>query len=146
MKWDYEGDFLDAFEQRWRGTIGDQVCRVIREGVTDTGEILERMQKKCLANISDHNGAFYAQLYAALGTQEARNFVGHLVWRESLTWEEKCRLKEEAKTQNAKNFMATQPPTDKQLSYLKTLGCADVPKTKLEASEMIDAFVRRRAA
>jgi hypothetical protein len=38
----------------------------------------------------------------------------------------------------------TQPPSEKQLSYLKGLGCNSIPNSKQEATALIDSFLSKR--
>lgn len=143
-KWDYEGKFLERFEARWRGTIGDQVCRIIRDGRETVNEVVSAMQRKCEANFEERSGDFYKQLHTAIDTFDGRDFVHFLLRREALPYEEKMRLKEEARQKSAKAFMSHQPPTERQMTYLKSLGCNVLPKSKLEASELIDQWLRKK--
>lgn len=141
LKWDYSGDFLTQFETKWRGTIGDQICRIIRSGEQDNGRIRVLMREKCIDKALDgSNAEFYDQLYNALILQEAEEFVDFLVWRENLSPDEKQKLKAESQENSKNNFMANQPPTLPQLNYLVSLGCYDTPKNKLEASEWISVW------
>lgn len=39
-----------------------------------------------------------------------------------------------------KDKYKAEPPSEKQLSYLKSLGCPDIPKTKKEAHRLIDEY------
>jgi hypothetical protein len=45
-----------------------------------------------------------------------------------------------------RRYMASQPPTDKQVWYLRKLGVDTIPENRLHASELIDAQVRKGVA
>lgn len=144
MNWEYEGKFLENFDKRWRGTIGDQICRIIRTGETDTDYILKALREKCDANVEQgYNTEFYQQLCIESYSFEARCFVEFLLWRENLSWDEKQRLKAEWQEREKTNRLKQIPPTEKQLNYLKKLGVSETPKTMHEASEMIGKAIRR---
>lgn len=157
MKWDYEGTFLNRFDKDFTGAIGHLFCNEIRhlkaqglnvtvlsviDAVIDTLE--DRLFRTPGMNEKAHNT--YSNLLFALNVGDGENFVSHLIWREGLSHEEKTRLKNEAKTNGAKSFMASQPPTEKQIAYLRSLGSNETPQSKLEASEMIDRLLKRCAA
>jgi|tagenome__1003787_1003787.scaffolds.fasta_scaffold14122785_1 hypothetical protein len=42
--------------------------------------------------------------------------------------------------------MNTQPATERQIAYLRRLGCMTEPRSKRHASELIDQLLKARAA
>jgi hypothetical protein len=56
---------------------------------------------------------------------------------------EKSRLKATRAEQGRQTYMASLPPTNKQLSYLRKLGVATAPANRLEASQLIDSRLQK---
>lgn len=145
MKWDYEGEFLKVFPLVSRSLIVNQFCHAVRQGARTVDEVLKAVTTDAHSR-KDHGfseqGESQAMLLAQLGDaetrEEARRFAQHIIDRERLPWEEKLRLKTEAQHDYQQAYMASQPPTLKQLSYLKSLGCDTKPENRLEASNLIE--------
>ena len=136
--------FLDQFEARWRGTIGDQICRIIRSGVTNADDVLNQMRKRCRENIeSQYEPEFYGHLWEQLGTFDARAMVVFYLWRESLPYEQKAELKNQWKENQQNQRQQAIPPTAKQMEYLAKLGVEQVPANMHEASQLISKAIRR---
>jgi len=65
------------------------------------------------------------------------------LWWESLSPEEKRRFREGRAEEAIARWMAEQPPTEKQLRYLASLGYrGPTPANRLEASRLIDELVK----
>ena len=65
------------------------------------------------------------------------------LWWESLPPEEKRRFREGRAEEAIARWMAEQPPTEKQLRYLASLGYrGPTPANRLEASRLIDELVK----
>lgn len=144
--WDYDGQFLSRFPQPTHNVITQLFLRAIRGG--------QAMPLSTIASVKDH--AEEALQYGgwdsfepsdirvfleSLDDVEAQDFAAFLLEREALSPEEKARLKSAKQSQHVATRMTGQPPTEKQLNYLRSLGCKDTPKTKLEASQWIDQLV-----
>lgn len=157
MKWNYDGDFLRQFPSTHTGAVANVFCECFRDGNRDVVSLLVavkrwavahdaeggRFTKEYQASESYANGAkAYRRLVSAVETEEAERFAAFIIWRESLSREEKRRLKEEAEAENRETYirvaMSEKPPTEKQLAYLKRLNVSTVPRTRLEASELIE--------
>jgi len=152
MKWDYEGDYLEQFEAVRRGVVGNFFCNAVRQGCEDVQTILswihsdiehrlERAKHETRYEIEPKSVAMQEQVLRSLDTTEAWNFAQHILNRESLPPDEKAALKTASK---ATTVWHGDAPTEKQLKYLKALGCVDVPTTKGEASELINQLVNSR--
>lgn len=141
-------DFLAKWPQNKRATVMNQFLGAIRHGaktIKDIGGWL----------VSDATRRFYspyadvetkAAQWRLMGIESDHDFQAmceYCLWWESLTSDEKQKIRLERGGDYAKKVMATQPPTDKQLDFLKGLGCFDIPKSKAEASEWIERFKRR---
>ena len=147
MQWEYTGQFLEQFETKYRGTIGDQFCRIIRQGHKLPTQIIWVMQRNCENRMrsSDDHSQFYEQLYFALSQpNDAVEFVEFLLERENLSWEEKQKLKSEWQAENKNSWQKSQPPTEKQLNYLKALHCETIPENKFEASQLIEQCLKTK--
>jgi len=77
---------------------------------------------------------------------EAEEFAAFILERESLPPEERERLKAASGKVYQQEYMASEQPTEKQLSYLKYLKCAIVPTSKLQASQLIDEILKKRVS
>jgi len=66
-----------------------------------------------------------------------------LEW-EALPWQEKERIKEARAERYRREWMRQQPPTEKQLAYLRKLGWTGAVLSRQHASELIEKLARRR--
>jgi hypothetical protein len=61
--------------------------------------------------------------------------------------DEELRRRKAAKAQAGREaYMATQPPTERRLDYLRSLGVTTTPPNRLEASQLIEAALAKRGA
>lgn len=139
MTWEYQGDYLQQFSKDYKGTIGDRFCRAIRAGCDDPEAVLKWVAKNLEGN--DNPEWQQVKYTCDMVSIEAWEFAEHLLDREALPLEEKERLKKEKALDNhgIRNAMDKQAPSEAQLKYLKALGCKIEPKTKLEASDLIES-------
>jgi hypothetical protein len=83
-------------------------------------------------------------LLAVIGhPTEAEALAREAVEYEQLPAAEKERRKAAKAEQGRQTYMATLPPTKKQPNYLRRLGVASAPAHRLEASQLIDARLRK---
>lgn len=134
---------LDQFPQERRSVIASRFFTAAREcegaGTVDAvlrkvkaGAILRMVVAKCEQWTEERN------LLSALETKVAREYAREVLAREALPPEEKQRLKAERQEHFRRDYLRAQTPTEKQLSYLKSLGCKTVPADRLEASQLIE--------
>ena len=153
QNWNYDGNFLEAFEPKRRSLISNMFCNAVRRGKATTGEVIDFVRADALKRL-DISGCYYPGeagvikslelLLSVLETSEAWKYAEFIIKRESLPSEQKAKLKRESGIDYAKAAMQEQSPTEKQLSYLKSLGCLTVPKTKLEAMELINKMLEQK--
>jgi hypothetical protein len=74
---------------------------------------------------------------------EALALAAEAVVYEHLPADEKTELKEIRRVSGCQAHMARLPPTEKQPQYLRRLGVVTVPANRMDASQLIDAHVRR---
>lgn len=151
-QWDYDGDFLTQFVPLARSTVANWFCDAVRQWKTrnqsspSVDEVLEKVGDHChdagqynrSRSALDNSGVQF--LYEALDTEEASRFAKFIIWREGLSAEESERLKNGINREARAEVMDSQPPTEKQLSYLRYLKCSVVPLSKLEASQLIGEY------
>lgn len=139
MKWDYEGEYLKQFDSNYLGAIGNMFCQAVRRGCDDVDSILDYVRRDCL----DRDAPVYGRVLHSLGSLDSRHFADHILWREYLPADEAKRLKEESRRESAAKFKTFSEPTEKQLKYLKSLGCDVVPSSMAEASELIGQCLKK---
>lgn len=142
MQWDAPNDYVMQFTPNFRGIIGHLFCQAAREGCEDVQSILDWVEADCMRR----EAPVYRDVVNTLHTGEAWDFAQHMLDREALPRDEQIKLKNASKANSdfVKTKMANDEPTEKQLKYLKGLGCKDVPTSKLEASELINQFLASR--
>lgn len=145
MKYDYEGVFLGQWPAPRRSLIVNQFCYAVRAGATSVDEVIgavgrDAQQRFAEHGDSDEQGQAERVLLTVINEPETRNFAEFILWRESLPYEEKQRLKEEAGHDYRLAWMEKQPATKKQLRYLEALACHVIPANRKEASQLIDKY------
>jgi hypothetical protein len=150
--WNYTGKFLENFETARRSLIANMFCFAVRGGEKTPVDVIEWVRSdagiRFAAATYDRNaeiGAAMETLLEIIETNEAIEYARFVIYRESLPQAEKSKLKQESGIDYAKTYMQTQPPSEKQLKYLKTLGCQTIPQNKAEASRLIDRYVKQKA-
>ena len=154
---DYPGKFLEQFDKgRW-STVANWYCYAFRDGATTLDDLIQAVRKKCETVIRyhanrpsyDQGQAFLSdQLLDVLETDESYNFAEFIIARESLPEAERQRLKALRADEQRAAYMESQPPSEKQLLYLKGLGHAEdqMPTSKAEASKLIDGYLQKSKA
>lgn len=156
-KWDYEGEFLNQFLPNMRGTVANWFCYAVRGAKgflkADTPEgicvsVHREIERKLRWNdiYSEDQEATYLKGINAVQTNEAVRFAAFILERENLSPEERNKLRDGLGAEHAKERMSQEPPTQKQLDYLQALKCSIVPVSKLEASDLIGQYVKKKAA
>jgi hypothetical protein len=69
----------------------------------------------------------------------ALRYAAHVVAYERLPLEERERIKDARTARFRQEWIEHQPPTDKQLAFLRSLGCSEIPASRAETSRWIDA-------
>jgi len=133
--------FLELFEPIRRGLIGNQFYMAVRVGAK-VPETVVAFVKDDAYNRGGYENTEQQQdiLLDVIDSADALEFAQYVIEREALPYEEKAKLKEVEQEQYRKDWMAKQPPTKKQISYLEALGCHIIPASKQEASELIERY------
>lgn len=132
-------NFLDQWEPPRRALVANLFCHAVRDGAKSPDAVIEGIRAAIrLRDAKEAARQGLVRLHAVLDTPSARDFAQRIIERESMPRAE--RQKEKAKRANIyqKEWMKNQPPTRKQLDYLRILGCDLIPRNRFEASEIID--------
>jgi len=138
---------LEFFAPRRRCHIANLFLSPVRRGIADAEQIVESVRAELRQDIVRsrryHNFSTVQrkQEYLTLlesHPQEAIDYAQWVIWYESLSYEEKTAQKAERGEFYRRQWMDTQPATEKQMSYLRALGWASEVKSKLQASELIE--------
>lgn len=143
MKWDYEGPFLKTFPAGRRARIANQFCAAVRQGCGTVDEVLCYVRAEANHSVShgwDDEAGSQTLLLQLTATEDARGYAQHIIDRESLSQEEKDRLKGETGSDFRRLYMSEAPATERQLVYLRFLGCDEIPTSMLEASNLIEQY------
>lgn len=149
--WNYDGKFLADYPKAGQGTITNWFCYAIRDGAKTPAEVLSNVEYTIRRRIPVGDGYSLSDddLYALLdhlADPEAEDFAAFLIEREALPVDVREKLKAASGANYQQAYMANQEPTEKQLSYLRSLKCTQVPNTKLEASQLIDQMLKAKKA
>ena len=149
--WDYDGQFLSRFPQPAHNVITQLFLRAIRDGQTMPLSVIARVKEITEEELEFGGWPSFLPseirvFLESLDDVEAQDFAAFLLERESLSPEEKARLKSAKQSQHVAARMTSQPPTEKQINYLKKLGCKETPTSKAHASQLIDACLRQKEA
>lgn len=137
--------FLARFAQPRRSLIANIFCAAVRSGCRDAGRILAWVRSDALRRLASRHldvdvRASLHELLSALNTPEAAQFAAFILHRESLPADERQRLKNEQAEEYQREWMRSQSPTEKQISFLNALGCRATPSNRAEASAWIDLY------
>ncbi|MED6156985.1 hypothetical protein PIB30_019283 [Stylosanthes scabra] len=84
------------------------------------------------------------KLKLCLCSEEASHYAQHVLRWEQIPADKRAHLMREKQEhflkQKIENAMGSAAPTDKQISYLKKLGCTVIPTSKLHASHLIEQY------
>ena len=125
--------FLDLFPPKRRSQVTNEFCCAVRAGYVDPYSIVTSVLC-ALTRKRDH------ELYDAIRAnyEAGLEFAEYILAWEKLPAEVKRKIKEERASVHREEYLRTQPPTDKQLKYLKVLGYKREVKSKWEAMTLID--------
>jgi hypothetical protein len=153
---------LPLVPQHQRGPLMNRFLKPVREyGLTDPQDIVKLViaslkvdiQRRGTWNFASDVTPLQQTLRAVQGhPSEALALAKEAVEYEQLAPDEKARLKATRAKAGLREFIAAKPesmlnkpPTDKQLEYLRKLGVATTPTNRWEASQLIDARLRKEA-
>ena len=138
---------LEHFEPRRRGHLTNLFLCPVRQGIGNVEQIVDsvraELRQQIARNRRYHNFSTVQskQEYLTLlesHSEEAMDFARWAIWYEGLSDEERIARKAERGEFYRRQWMDTQPATEKQVSYLRHMGWTGEVKSKLEASELIE--------
>ena len=134
--------FLSHFPLEQRSTANNFLLQAVRAGCNEPNQVvgyaLETARRRCHLE-----AAQTLSLLSELDPEALLAGVRWALWWESLPLEEKQRLRKKRAEEAIERWMAEQPPTEKQLRYLTSLGYrGPEPANRLEASRLIDELVK----
>jgi len=134
--------FLSHFPLEQRSTANNFLLQAVRAGCNEPNQVvgyaLETARRR-----RHLEAAHTLLLLSNLDPEALLAGARWALWWESLSPEEKRRFREERAEEAIARWMAEQPPTEKQLRYLTSLGYrGPEPANRLEASRLIDELVK----
>lgn len=132
---------LDHFALSQRSGIANQFFSAYRSGAETPGAVLLSVKGDVLRRILTQEGdrlKTQQLLLSLLESGEANAYAQQVVERECLSPAEKERLKSERQEHHRREYLKAQPATERQIGYLKSLGCLVGPANRWEASQMIE--------
>ena len=138
---------LERFEPRRRGHLMNLFLSPVRQGISNVEQIVDSVRAELQQQIArnrryqNFSTVQRKQGYLTLlesHPEDAIDFARWAIWYESLPDEEKTARKAERGEFYRRQWMDTQPATEKQVSYLRHLGWTGEVKSKLQASELIE--------
>ena len=143
--------FLEHFPQRQRSLTANVFCYAVRRGARTVDAVLAAVR----ADVEDRlrtarryrepeRIAQFSDFLAALTTHraDARAYAQHTLEWEALGLHGKEQVKQARGAEHQRRWMETQPPTDRQIEYLRALGWFAEVRSKAEASDLIDRLRR----
>ncbi|MGI9065899.1 MAG: hypothetical protein ACR2HX_05770 [Pyrinomonadaceae bacterium] len=135
--------FLERFPLERRSSIANRFFKAAREGGATTIDLViqqvkaDAISRMLFADRQSWN--LEREFLTLLEGEEVRVYVREVLGREALPPGVKLQLKAERSEQFRREYMKAQEPTERQVRFLKTLGCQTVPLNRLQASELIEA-------
>lgn len=129
QKFDSQSDprkrFLDLFPTYHRSTIANRFYYAVRNGCIDIAAVVvcvvgesRRLRDDGAVRIIQENPA------------AAHEFADYAIEWEQLPHQVKHKIKQQKSEIHKEEYLRTQPPTDKQIKYLKALGYSKEVKSK----------------
>jgi hypothetical protein len=145
----YEGTFLNDWTPIRRSLITNQFCNAVRSGCKTPPAVVEWVRTDATFRVKERGYdpvQGQEKLLSVVDEPEALEFARFIIKRENLPMIDRQKEKEERSEFFRREYMKTQEPTDKQLTYLSGLGCDVKPQNRLEASDLIDEYESRKTA
>lgn len=146
-KWNDHSEILENFETARRSLIGNMFCTAVRNGADTPAKVVNEVLFDAIQRVDRpaHEATESLDLLIKLIEKdgEGLEFAEHILWRESLTFEEKDKLKKEAGSQFSQQAMQGKAPTEKQIALLKKKGVKDIPTDRLTASQLIGELLKK---
>ena len=135
--------FLSYFPPEQRSTANNFLLQAVRAGCNEPNQVVGYALEtaRCRYHLE---AAQTLLLLSNLDPEALLAGARWALWWESLSPEEKRRFREGRAEEAIARWMEENPPTEKQLRYLTSLGYrGPEPANRLEASRLIDELVGR---
>jgi hypothetical protein len=153
---------LPYVPQRQRGPLMNLFLEPVRRGITTDPDVIvtyviatlrEDIQRRGTWNFSSDLTPLHQTLLAVQGhPTEARALAAEAVAYERMPERDRAKLRASRRNDMLRQYVATKPtsmlskpPSEKQLEYLRKLGVATAPANRWDASQLIDAALRKGA-
>jgi hypothetical protein len=143
--------FLSYFPVTHRSTVANWFHYAVRAGASTPLMVIARVRQEIHHRLrwahSEDTTALLSQVLGMLQSDAAGAcaYAESVIGWERLPCAERQRKKTTRAEQYQQQYMATQPPTAKQLAYLATLGYRGaLPANRLAASALIDEALSRK--
>jgi hypothetical protein len=135
--------FLGHFSTEQKSAAANLILKAVRAGCDNPHQVVGFVTAEAERRLALGWGDGLARAVLRLDREALLAGARWALWWESLPYAERQRLKQERSTPAIERYMAEQPPTEKQLSYLQALGYSGpAPANRLEASRLIDEVMR----
>ena len=136
--------FLDLLPSKMRSLAATLFLDVIRVGIEEPDQACEAIIATARNTRYPKNNKLFIADQIEKFPFEAGSLINYYLEWENLSSEEK----EATRNDQSKNFrsihMAKLPPTEKQIQYLKKLGCKGPIGNRAQASERINELLKRK--
>ena len=142
--------WFDLFDKKYKSGAVSVILSAIRSGAKSVDAVKQGMKKvleerdkkrekyKEFGWYADDGNSFYF-VRKHIADSSLSGTIEYYLWYESLSEIEKEKMKADKTKEGIRLWMAKQPATEKQKSYLKSLGVSfNEDISKLSASELID--------
>ena len=138
METNQDASFLDLFPKERKSTISNAFLKQVRRGITNPHNVIYGVAASCVTpRDTDILEAMADQ--PDLAFQYAENRIAY----EAMPYDEKQKIKAEVQERSRKEWMKHNPPSEKQVAYLASLGYTLPVETMEEASKLIDERCRK---
>lgn len=137
-------EFLNLFPANRRGWVSNVFCLAVRRGCSTPEKVVNVAISRVEHDLKIYREPRHFELFNALVAYRelALEFAKYIIYWENLPPDVK-RQKKFARAEFYKGeYLSNQPPTEKQIKYLKSLGYDGKVKSKWEAMKLIDEFRR----
>ena len=141
---------LAHYPEHQRSAIANLFLFAVRRGAGDPEAVLAAVLAELRGRLGTwgrEDQAVRAQLATLMQHRaDALDFAGWTIDWESLPREERERQKGERGDRHRRQWTDNQPPTEKQVGYLRSLGYTGEVRSKTHASQLIGELKRARVA
>ena len=150
---DSSREFLELFPQNQRSLTANMFCSAVRLGARTVDAVLAAVRADVESRLRSArrygDGARIRQFsafrdYLDTESASARAYARWTLGWESLSIAQKDEIKTQRGAEHRQRWMQSQPPTDRQIAYLRALGWTADVSSKAKASELIDRLRSRR--